>query len=102
MTSRCPAPPRRSLPPLRLLLFGLSALALLALGEPAGRGQTPPRRVKVTIRDEKPAIEEIALPVDPQVRAHPAFVGSMAYGLNFDGKRLTFSQGSARTSLRID
>jgi hypothetical protein len=75
---------------------------LLALGEPEGRGQPPARRVKVTIRDEKPAIEEVALPVDPQVRAQPAYVGGMAYGLNVDGKRLTFSQGSARTSLRID
>src|SRR5262249_4621933 len=54
------------------------------------------------IEDANPVIQEVALPVDPVVRAQPAFVGAMAYGLNVDGKRLTFAAGSARTTLRID
>jgi hypothetical protein len=58
--------------------------------------------VIVKIQDEKPAIEEVSLPVDAQVRAQPTFPGAMSYGLNIEGKRLTFSNGSARTTLKID
>jgi hypothetical protein len=80
--------------------LGLLALSLLAASECPG--QQPGRRVKVTIQDANPVIQEIALPIDPQIRAQPSYVGSMSYGLNVDGKRLTFGAGSARTSLRID
>ena len=74
MTNRCQVLPRRLA---RLLPLGLPALALLLSSGPAGRGQPPARRVQVTIRDEKPAFQEVALPVDPKVRAQPAFVGNM-------------------------
>src|SRR4051794_12435131 len=83
------------------LALGLSALGLLAVGG-EGRGQQPSRRVKVTVQDANPVIQEVALPIDPQVRAQPSYPGSMTYGLNVDGKRLTFSSGSARTTLRIN
>jgi hypothetical protein len=102
MPSRSPIPPRRTPRAVGCLAFAGLALGLLAAAGPEGRGQQPPRRVKVKIQDANPVIQEVALPIEPQIRAQPAFVGSMAYGLNVDGKRLTFSQGSARTTLRID
>jgi hypothetical protein len=98
MKRRDQAPPQRRARPGRLLVFALLVAVLAAL--PEGRGQAP--RVKVTVRDEKPAVEEVALPVDPQLRAQPGYTPNMGYGLNVDGKRLTFGVGSGRTSLRID
>jgi hypothetical protein len=76
-------------------------VALLALGLlAAGLAAQPP--VAVKIQQEKATVEEVSLPVDPTMRAQPSFVGNMAYGLNIEGKRLTFGAGSARTTFRID
>jgi hypothetical protein len=99
MNHRNQAGARRAI---RLAAFALFTLGLLALGGFESRAQGPGRKVVVTVRDEKPAIEEVSLPVDPVVRAQPSYGGGMNYGLNVEGKRLTFSTGSARTSLRID
>jgi hypothetical protein len=77
-------------------------LPVLACSGPLLLGQQPAPPVRVTFQDEKPAVEEVSLPVDPQLHAQPTYAGNMAYGLNVDGKRLTFSAGSARTMLRID
>jgi hypothetical protein len=103
MTTRSPIFPRPRLASAAgCLALGLSALGLLAVAGPAGFGQQPPRRVKVTIQDATPVVQEIALPIEPQIRAQPSFPGAMSYGLNVDGKRLTFSSGSARTMVRVD
>jgi hypothetical protein len=100
MNRRNPTAARRAI---RLAVFAVITLLLLALGGLEGRGQSPRRKVVVTVRDDKPAVEEVALPVDPTPHAQPAFLpGAMAYGLNVDGKRLTFGTGSARTTVRID
>ena len=61
---------------------------------------TPP---KATGESDLTAVEEVALPVDSsRLHAQPSYAGAMSYGLQVDGKRLTFSTGSARTGLRID
>jgi hypothetical protein len=74
-------------------------LLALMLGLPAAAD--PP--VKVAIQEEKAEITEPVLPVVPQVVIHPSFTNQMSYGLNgVGGKRLTFSNGSARTNFLID
>ena len=77
----------------------LPAVTLLALTVAVVHGGPP---VRVQIQEDKNEFKEVALPIDAQMRAQPAFVGNMGYGLNIEGKRLTFAAGSARTSFRID
>jgi hypothetical protein len=73
--------------------------ALLAVAGPPRGG--PP--VKVTIQDEKVEVTDPPLPVENRMVIQPSFTNQMSYGLNGEGgKRLTFSQGSARTTFLID
>lgn len=65
--------------------------------------QTVTKPYKVIIKDEKTAVVEPILPIDPTLRINlqPSF--GMSYGLMTpDGKRLTFSTGSAQTAFKID
>jgi hypothetical protein len=75
------------------------AVTWLTLTAAVVQGDPP---VRVHIQEEKTKIEEIALPVEPTIRAQPNFTGNMSYGLSVEGKRLTFGPGSARTNLKID
>jgi hypothetical protein len=77
----------------------LPAVTLLALTAAVVHGDPP---VRVQIQEDKTEFKEVALPIDAKMRAQPAFVGNMGYGLNIEGKRLTFTAGSARTTFRID
>src|SRR5262245_11314148 len=82
----------------------LAAFAALAVLTAAASAQTPPPPVQVTIKDEKTQVVEAPLPVDAtKILAQPTFPpGSMSYGLTVEGKRLTFSTGSAQTLLKIN
>jgi hypothetical protein len=75
----------------------------LAVFARSGPAQGPPP-VVVKITQDKPAAEAVPLAVDTsgKIHAQPTFAGAMSYGLSVDGKRLTFSTGSGRTSLKID
>src|SRR5439155_1216632 len=75
-------------------LAGLAAALVVLHLALAGQAQQVRRPVIVKIEDEQAKVEEISLPVDAQLRAQPQYVG-MGYGLNVEGKRLTFGGGSA-------
>jgi len=82
-------------------LAGVAAALVVLHLALASQAQQARRPVIVKIEDEQAKVEEISLPVDPQIRAQPGYVG-MGYGLNVEGKRLTFGGGSARSSFKID
>jgi hypothetical protein len=84
----------------------LALTALLAAAARPGFGQQPSPPVVVKIQQEKPQIEEASLPVDMSkgIVANATYFPGMAYGLTIgaERKRLTFSDGSARTTIRFD
>src|SRR5262249_17313866 len=94
MIRRCPSS--------RGVRIAAGLVIVTLLGLTAAPAQTPAPPFVVKIQDDKPVVQEVTLPVEPLVRAQPQFVGAMSYGLNVDGKRLTFGGGSARTTVRID
>lgn len=68
-----------------------------------GLGQDVHQPFQITIEGGKTSVEETVLPVDPAIRIQLLTAGNMAYGLSTpDGKRLTFSQGSAQTQFLLD
>jgi hypothetical protein len=83
--------------------IGTVSLGLLAGSWAAAQPQTTTSPFKVTIKEDKTEVVEPILPVDPAILISPSFAGAMSYGLNTsDGKRLTFSSGSARTNFKIN
>jgi hypothetical protein len=71
-----------------------------ALGDDASRIRRP---YHVTIRDEKPVVVEPRLPVDPVQHVTYTFGQPMAFGVQVDGKRLTFApMGGIMTQFKID
>ncbi|MCI0462608.1 MAG: hypothetical protein L0Z62_37130 [Gemmataceae bacterium] len=101
MTNQRPAGIRSWLPHKAVALAVVTALCLAALAH-SGLAQDPPP-VVVKIEQDKPNVEAVVLAVDTsRVHAQPSFPGRMSYGLNVDGKRLTFGSGSATTTVKID
>src|SRR5262249_51712090 len=82
------------------LLAVLAATALASSAWP----QQPAGPVRVTIKDEQKteAVEEVALPIDPQPRATIRPFGNMGFCPLLDNKQVTFGQGPIQTALRID
>ena len=60
--------------------------------------------MRVTIRDDKPVVVEVSLPIDPVQRITYNFAGQpMAFGLLLDGKRLNYqTAGGIQTTFKID
>jgi hypothetical protein len=81
------------------ILVGFAVVFFITLSGVA-QDKSPP--YKITILEEKAQITDAILPIDPVIRLTVQQGGFMAYGLAAEGKRLTFSSGSARTSFRID
>lgn len=67
-------------------------------------GQEPVKPVTVKFHEPKTAIvsAESSAPIDPTLRVNIGGAPGMAYGLNAENVRLTFSNGSARTFFKID
>lgn len=64
--------------------------------------QEPNPSVKVKFHEPRTEITEGNAPIDPTLRVNIQMSGGMAYGLNAENVRLTFSSGSARTNFKID
>jgi hypothetical protein len=80
-----------------------SLVTLLALLTGTANSQNPARPYKVTIKDEQEKVVEPILPIDPNVQIKLSSGPNMSWGLQTpDGKRLTFSDGSAQTIFKID
>jgi hypothetical protein len=85
-----------------LPVFG-GILVLLTLATTPASSQTGTKPYKITIKDEQDKVVEPILPVDPALGINLTTFGSMSWGLKtMDGKRLTFSDGSAFTSFKIE
>jgi hypothetical protein len=67
-------------------------------------GQEAGKPVNVKFHEPKTDVsaETNTGPIDPVLRVQVQGSGSMTYGLNADGIRLTFSNASARTTFKID
>src|SRR5262245_1541454 len=66
-------------------------------------GQEPTKPVVVKFHEPKTvAATESSVPIDPTLRVNIQGSPGMAYGLNAENVRLTFSNGSARTTFKID
>ncbi|HYV35454.1 MAG TPA: hypothetical protein VE988_07110, partial [Gemmataceae bacterium] len=69
-------------------------LGLVIVCLPALFAQAPANApVKVTIDDDKTEISDRVLPLDPVIRVAYEYVGSMSFGVNGEGKRLTCGAG---------
>src|SRR5437868_5510114 len=77
------------------------ALTLLALASLVG-SQEPTAPVVVKFHEPKMDVTESSAPTDPTVRVVIQNAFGMAFGLNADGARLTFSSGSIRTTFKVD
>jgi len=77
----------------------LLALAVLLL--PAAAQEIVPP-FKVEFAEPRTEVAEMALPVDPTLRAQVTVGGNMTWGLRVDGKSLCFGGPSIRTTFRID
>jgi hypothetical protein len=76
-------------------------VALAALVGAAEEPAKPP--VTVKFHEPKTAVTaEASVPIDPTLRVQIQNSGGMAFGLNADGIRLTFSSGSIRTLFKVD
>jgi hypothetical protein len=85
------------------LLVGLGLAGMLAVLAGTATSQTVSRPYTVTIKDEMEQVVEPILPVDPVVAINLTSFPGMSWGLKtMDGKRLTFSDGSAQTRFKID
>lgn len=85
-----------------LPLPGVLSFAML-LGVGLALGQSP--RTSVIVKFHEPRVDVVETdnaPIDPTLRVNIQMAAGMAYGLNADGVRFTFSSGSARTTFRID
>ena len=86
----------------RTLPVGCAGLLLVLLGS-GSDGQAPSGPVKVTIKDSKQLMGEVALPIDPTPHALAQHSGGFAFGIKVDDKRITCSeQGSIWCHLRVD
>jgi len=67
--------------------------------------QEPVKPVTVKFHEPKIAVaanSDSNAPIDPTLRINIQGAAGMAYGINAENVRLTFSNGSARTTLKID
>jgi hypothetical protein len=88
------------------LTLGLLTWLFAAVLWPARAEEAAPARppVRVTIRDDKPVVVEVALPIEPVQRITYHFAGQpMAFGLLVDGKRINYqTPGGIQTTFKID
>jgi hypothetical protein len=87
------------------LVCGSSAIIIVtALAALVGATQEPATApVTVKFHEPKTAVAaETSVPIDPTLRVQIQNSAGMAFGLNADGIRLTFSSSSIRTLFKID
>jgi hypothetical protein len=78
-------------------------IAAVAVSFPAFvAAQDSPVKVKFHEPKNEVAETELSGAIDPTVHVNIQMAGNMAYGLNAEGVRLTFSAGSAQTVFKID
>ena len=87
---------------MRHCLFRCGGFVILLASAAWTIGQEASRPVTVKFHEPKTDVTEATVPIDPTVRVIIQATGGMAYGLNAEGARLTFSAGSARTTFKID
>ncbi len=81
----------------------ISFLLLLSCLSVTASAQTP--KAPAVVKFFEPRIDVVetdSAPIDPTFRVMLRMTGGMAYGLNAENVRLTFSAGSARTTFKID